>query len=372
MLLLIYEEIFIAKNRNISRNKYIKRFKKGMKPVNISLHKLRKQLKRDKSAQGGLLAVFLAGLVGSILISSATSWYLSMRNGLGNVADKLEAQTIAQSEWERLSHMSLDELEAKRGELAEKYSAGTGSQYQISVNLGEKGTFNGGTCGAIGSDGYANCFKDTTITVYRDGNRMFTTRTLPLMAETYTRKEIDDKFASLLRLEPIDEKAEIPEGKALYAYLDGQKLPVSQGGGTPPEPAEPKLPEPDYDNPKFIYITNWSQTSSKPQDSYPAYGPPYFFNYYDGTFIMPETGFLEQDVKSSTGFGWHSICGSVGGCAEVGYNASLKAPGSSVYNAYLKKGTAVSVSAQCGESAASRICNLSKLNDFYAVYYPPK
>ena len=199
--------------------------------MNLSLYQLKKKLKLNKQAQGGLVAVVLAGLVGSILVSSATSWYLSMRNNIGNVEDKLEAQTIAQSEWERLSHMSLDELEAKRGELAEKYSAGTGSQYQISVNLGEKGTFNGGTCGAIGSDGYANCFKDTTITVYRDGNRMFTTRTLPLMAGTYTRKEIDDKFASLLRLEPIDEKAEIPEGKALYAYLDGQKLPVSQGGG---------------------------------------------------------------------------------------------------------------------------------------------
>ena len=198
--------------------------------MNLSLYQLKKKLKLNKQAQGGLVAVVLAGLVGSILVSSATSWYLSMRNNIGNVEDKLEAQTIAQSEWERLSHMSLDELEAKRSELANKYSAGTNSQYQISVNLGQKGTFNGGTCGAIGSDGYANCFKDTTITVYRDGNRMFTTRTLPLMAETYTRKEIDDKFASLLRLEPIDEKAEIPEGKALYAYLDGQKLPVSQDG----------------------------------------------------------------------------------------------------------------------------------------------
>ena len=163
--------------------------------MNLSLYKLRKQIKRDKSGQGGLVAVVLAGLVGSILVSSATSWYLSMRNGMGNLEDKLEAQTIAQSEWERLSHMSLDELEAKRGELAEKYSAGSDSQYQISVNLGEQGTFNNGTCGGIGSDGYANCFKNTTITVYRDGNRMFTTRTLPLMAGDYTRKEIDDKFA---------------------------------------------------------------------------------------------------------------------------------------------------------------------------------
>lgn len=246
--------------------------------MNLSLYKLRKQIKRDKSGQGSLVAIVLAGLVGSILVSSATSWYLSMRNNMGNLEDKLEAQTIAQSEWERLSHMSLDELEAKRGELAEKYSAGSDSQYQISVNLGEKGTFNNSTCGDIGSDGYANCFKDTTITVYRDGNRMFTTRTLPLMAGNYTRKEIDDKFASLkkevddkfaslLRLEPIDEEAEIPEGKALYAYLDGQKLPVSQSGSG-------KLPELDYKNARLGVISSgdffskysWGETVEIPSN----------------------------------------------------------------------------------------------------------
>ena len=163
--------------------------------MNLSLYKLRKQLKRDKSGQGSLVAVALGGIVLSTLVASATSWYLTMRNNLGNTEDKLEAQTIAQSEWERLSHMSLDELEANRNALKTPYSAGTGSQFSISVNLGEKGTFNNGTCGNV-SGGYANCFKNTTITVYRDGNRMFTTRTLPLMAGDYTRKEIDAKLSA--------------------------------------------------------------------------------------------------------------------------------------------------------------------------------
>lgn len=162
--------------------------------MNLSLYKLRKRL--NNSGQGSLVAVALGGIVLSTLVASATSWYLTMRNNLGNTEEKLEAQTIAQSEWERLSHMSLDELEANRNNFKTPYSAGTGSQYSISVNLGEKGTFNNGTCGGV-SGGYANCFKDTTITVYRDGNRMFTTRTLPLMAGDYTRKEIDDKLAAM-------------------------------------------------------------------------------------------------------------------------------------------------------------------------------
>lgn len=200
--------------------------------MNLSLYQLKKKLKSNKQAQGGLVAVVLAGLVGSILVSSATSWYLSMRQNVGNVEQKLEAQTIAQSEWERLSHMSLDELEAKRGELAQKYSAGTNSQYQISVNLGQKGTFNGGTCGNIGSDGYANCFKNTTITVYQDGNRLFTTRTLPLMAGDYTRREVDNLLSNLRndlrnemdkKLDGMTVKYDPIEHRIKY-YKDGKEI----------------------------------------------------------------------------------------------------------------------------------------------------
>lgn len=164
--------------------------------MNLTLFKLRDKLKKDKSGMGSLVGVILGGVLLSTLVASGTAWYISMRANLGNTEDKLEAQTIAMSEWERLSHMSLDELEANRNNFKTPYSAGTGSQFSVSVNLGQKGTFNNGTCGGV-SGGYANCFKDTTITVYRDGNRMFTTRTLPLMAGDYTRKEIDNIVSSL-------------------------------------------------------------------------------------------------------------------------------------------------------------------------------
>lgn len=209
--------------------------------MNLSLYKLRKQIKRGKSGQGSLVAIVLAGVVGTILVSSATSWYLSMRKGVGNIEDKLEAQTIAQSEWERLSHMSLDELEAKREEFAEPYSAGTDSQYQISVKLGEKGTFYEGTCGDIGSDGYANCFKNTTITVYRDGDRMFTTRTLPLMTEDYNRGEfvgtiiprMSDNFASEYEASRYllcdGSTFDTTKYKKLYQVLGTNRLPNLQG-----------------------------------------------------------------------------------------------------------------------------------------------
>lgn len=148
---------------------------------------------RNRSGQGSLVGVIVATVMLSMIVAAGTEWYLSMRKNIGNTEEKLEAQTIAMSEWERLSHMSLDELEASRDALKKPYAAG---QFTVSVNLGQKGTFNNGTCGAV-TGGYANCFKDTTITVSRDGSRLFTTRTLPLMAGDYTRREIDAKLAAL-------------------------------------------------------------------------------------------------------------------------------------------------------------------------------
>lgn len=148
---------------------------------------------RNRSGQGSLVGVIVATVMLSMIVAAGTEWYLSMRKNIGNTEEKLEAQTIAMSEWERLSHMSLDELEASREALKKPYAAG---QFTVSVNLGQKGTFNNGTCGAV-TGGYANCFKDTTITVSRDGSRLFTTRTLPLMAGDYTRREIDNLLAGI-------------------------------------------------------------------------------------------------------------------------------------------------------------------------------
>ena len=117
----------------------------------------------------------------------------------------------------------LDELEANRNNLKNPYSAGTGSQFSISVNLGEKGTFNNGTCGNI-SGGYANCFKNTTITVYQDGNRLFTTRTLPLMAGDYTKKEIDSKISALETKINNEATARANADNSLTARLNGKEF----------------------------------------------------------------------------------------------------------------------------------------------------
>lgn len=141
--------------------------------------------KSDKSGQGSLVAVILASVIGTIIISSTTQWFLSMNKTMDRTDDRLEAMSIAMSEWQRLEHMSLDELEANRENYKTPYNVG--DKFTVGVNLGEQGFFDNGTCNALTGD-YAsespNCFKDTTMTVYdKDGKAMYTTRSLPLFSQ---------------------------------------------------------------------------------------------------------------------------------------------------------------------------------------------
>lgn len=134
-------------------------------------------------------------------------------------------------------------------------------------------------------------------------------------------------------------------------------------------------PEPDYDNQKSIYITNWTGKKSD-KVVYPSYGPPYFTYSYSGSFTMPETGFLARSLTDSSGINYQQVCGT-NGCAQVGYDTFLHASHPGVFSTpdlyYMKKGAVVSVGSRCGEPAGEGVCNVSTLiNDFYVVYYPPK
>ena len=139
------------------------------------------KLLSNRKGQGSLVAVILASVIGTIIIGSTTQWFLSMNKTMDGTNDRLEAMTIAMSEWQRLEHMSLDDLEANRENYKTPYKVG--DNFTVGVNLGEQGFFDNGTCNALTgtyAGENANCFKDTTMTVYdKDGNAMYTTRSLP-------------------------------------------------------------------------------------------------------------------------------------------------------------------------------------------------
>ena len=138
--------------------------------------------KTNKSGQGSLVALVLGGVVLTTIVASATSWYLSMNKTMNGTNDRLEAMTIAMSEWQRLEHMSLDELEDNRENYKTPYNVG--DKFKVGINLGEQGFFDEGKCNSLTgtyAGENANCFKDTIMTVYdKDGSAMYTTRSLPL------------------------------------------------------------------------------------------------------------------------------------------------------------------------------------------------
>lgn len=184
--------------------------------MNLSLFKLRKKLNTDKSGQSSLVGVILASVIGTVIVGSLTQWYLSMNKTMSGTNDRLEAMTIAMSEWQRLEHMSLDELEANRENYKNPYDVG--EKFKVGVTLGEQGFFDEGKCNSLTgtyAGENANCFKDTIMTVYdKDGNAMYTTRSLPLSVSR-------DSFPEGTILPYTGDLAKIPHGWVLCDGTNG-------------------------------------------------------------------------------------------------------------------------------------------------------
>ena len=178
--------------------------------MNLSLYKLRKKLNTDKSGQSSLVGVILASVIGTVIVGSLTQWYISMNKTMSGTNDRLEAMTIAMSEWQRLEHMSLDELEANRENYKNPYDVG--EKFKVGVTLGEQGFFDEGKCNSLTgtyAGENANCFKDTIMTVYdKDGNAIYTTRSLPLSVSR-------DSFPEGTILPYTGDLAKIPHGWVL-------------------------------------------------------------------------------------------------------------------------------------------------------------
>ena len=130
-----------------------------------------------------MIGIIVGTVILATVIGSATSWYLSMNRFVYGMDDKLEAMTVATSEWNRLEHMSLDDLESARETFKEPWAAG--DKYKVSLELGEKGVFDEGVCKtslvASSVDEY-DCFDDTIMKIYEadTGNVIYTTRQLPM------------------------------------------------------------------------------------------------------------------------------------------------------------------------------------------------
>lgn len=142
-----------------------------------------RKLKSDKKGQGALTTTILGAVVLSTLVASATSWYLSMQGNISKMDNSLEAMMIAQNEYSTLSHMSMEDLEKRKDYYTNGYDVG--SNYTITFNLGEKGSFKDGSCKTSGlsDDDERNCYANTNAVVKdkQSGKVLYTTRTTPIV-----------------------------------------------------------------------------------------------------------------------------------------------------------------------------------------------
>lgn len=161
-------------------------------------HQIKIKIKNKiKSNFGTGIFGVIALIIGTgIVVIPLTSWLLQINQSVGESNQKLESVTIAQSEFERLSHMSVNELKNNKDALANQYKVG--ESYLAKVNLGTEGYFSNGKCGTIPSGKQANCFRDTTITVFnKNGDRLYSSRAMALQAGLYTPEELEALFENM-------------------------------------------------------------------------------------------------------------------------------------------------------------------------------
>ena len=193
-------------------------------------------LNENKSAQGSLVAVVAASVILSVIVASATQWYLAFNKNLNVSGDSLTGMSIAKDIWDKMTTQNFEEMKGKAGTTETSDVGG----YTVTREYGQAGVFDESTgeckvgSGEPTADNPRACMDVTIKVTDKDGKQVFTatpTRVSQNLGNYYVK---NDNFPKEFRvaMEDEDESVEMPEGKALYAYVDGQKVPLSsQSGG---------------------------------------------------------------------------------------------------------------------------------------------
>ena len=223
---------------------------------------------RNPNQKGfSLVEIIIGSSILSLIVVGASLWLLNMNQSVSQMDEKLYASSIAMNEWEKLSHMTMNELEESREKLKEKQKIG---DYEMSINLGEKGTFSDGVCGK-NKDGIQNCFSDSEIKIFKNDEEMFSSKTFLVALTDDLRFIRNDSYPKHTISMQYDE-----QNDAVYNYLDGEKVHFVQ--------------IPDYEHPLASIKRIWSNASS-------GYGGK---TEHDSAFQRSDRIFLEyvapQDV----------------------------------------------------------------------------
>ena len=94
----------------------------------------------------GLVVIIMGIVISSIIVTPLASWLLALNAKISNVNGQLEAMSVATTEWNRLNSMSMDDLESQASALSD-YKVG---DYQVLVDIGDKGHMSDGSCKTSG------------------------------------------------------------------------------------------------------------------------------------------------------------------------------------------------------------------------------
>ena len=197
-------------------------------------NKVLNYLNTNKSAQGSLVAVVAASVILSVIVASATQWYLAFNKNLNVSGDSLTGMSIAKDIWDKMTTQDFEEMKGKAGTTETSDVGG----YTVTREYGQAGVFDESTgeckvgSGEPTADNPRACMDVTIKVTDKDGKQVFTatpTRVSQNLGNYYVK---NDNFPKEFRvaMEDEDESVEMPEGKALYAYVDGQKVPLSSQG----------------------------------------------------------------------------------------------------------------------------------------------
>ena len=199
-------------------------------------NKVLNYLNTNKSAQGSLVAVVAASVILSVIVASATQWYLAFNKNLNVSGDSLTGMSIAKDIWDKMTTQDFEEMKGKAGTTETSDVGG----YTVTREYGQAGVFDESTgeckvgSGSPTADNPRACMDVTIKVTDKDGKQVFTatpTRVSQNLGNYYVK---NDNFPKEFKvaMEDEDESVEMPEGKAIYAYVDGQKVPLSsQGSG---------------------------------------------------------------------------------------------------------------------------------------------
>lgn len=108
-------------------------------------------LKIDKRHGFGMIGIFVAILAVGLLMVSITRLLMSMSQGIGNLSERLEMQSIIQDQWKQMNAGTYEDFEDIVAAKGSPWTQSFGEKYEMKVEFGGKGKYVDAACDSSGS-----------------------------------------------------------------------------------------------------------------------------------------------------------------------------------------------------------------------------